>query len=136
MSYTQEPWFAILADRCRAMKHYEVAALLGIGHATLSIVLNSKGKYGSGEASTSRIADKVIHTFGQYACPYLTADSGDGEPVVITADRCRAYAWRGAPTSNPREMQHWQACQKCPHKAACAPAPVREVKPRKPKGAE
>jgi hypothetical protein len=51
--------------------------------------------------------------------------------VVITAEQCRGYAHRPAPTGSPRDMQHWQACNACPHKALTAPPEPREVKPRK-----
>jgi hypothetical protein len=38
---------------------------------TLSLVLNGGGLYGSGRASTERIAERVIHTYGRYICPHL-----------------------------------------------------------------
>jgi hypothetical protein len=132
MSYTKEPWFALLESQCAQLKRGKVAALLNVSAPTVSQVLNCSGKYGTGEASTDRLAEKVIHTFGRYACPHLSEQSGFGdEAVVITAEECRAYAHRDAPTGSPRAMQHWQACNACPHKAHTAPAQPREVKPRK-----
>jgi hypothetical protein len=132
MKYKTEAWFQLLAAVCQRMKRKEVALALGVSAPQVSQVLNGSGKYGSGEAGTDKIAEKVMHTFGQYACPHLSAQSGFGEQAVeITAEQCRAYAHRPAPTGSPRDMQHWQACNSCPHKAHTAPPAPREVKPRK-----
>ena len=128
-TYMQEPWFALLESRCKGTPRSKVAVQLGISPAALSQVLNASGKYGTGDASTERIAERVTHTFGRYACPHLTEEAG-GEEKVITADQCRAFAHRPAPSGSPRDMQHWQACRVCPHKAASAPPVAREVKPR------
>ncbi|CAN5437350.1 hypothetical protein BH10PSE18_BH10PSE18_18850 [soil metagenome] len=118
--YMAEPWFALLQSRCLPGQRSKVAIALGISAPTLSQVLNGSGEYGKGSAGTGRIADRVIHTFGRYPCPHLTAESS-GEVVVVTADECRGYAHREPPTGSPRAMQHWQACHQCPHKAASAP---------------
>lgn len=130
-SYMNESWFALLkarADMPGAVRAH-IAKRLGIGPAALSQVLNASGEYGKGTASTSRIADKVIHTFGRYACPHLTDEAG-GEDCVISAEQCRAYAHRPAPTA-PREMKHWQACNRCAHKESCAPPVPRAIQHRK-----
>ena len=128
-TYMSESWFVLLLTRCNGTPRSKVALQLGISPAALSQVLNASGKYGTGEASTERIAERVTHTFGRYACPHLTGEMG-GEEQVITADQCRAFAHRPAPTGSPRDMQHWQACRTCPHKAASAPPVAREAKPR------
>lgn len=130
MSYRNEAWFALLQNAAATHQRQAVASMLGVSAPVISQVLNGTGKYGSGQASTARLADKVTHTFGRYPCPHLTQESS-GESVVITADQCRIYAHRPAPVGSPRDMQHWQACQKCPHRAASAPPAPREVKPRK-----
>jgi hypothetical protein len=127
-----QPWFSLLSERCANSTRLNVSVMLGISPAALSQVLNGSGKYGTGEAKTDRIADRVLHTFGRYVCPHLTEQAEVGEEVVITADQCRVYAHRGAPIGSPRELQHWQSCQKCPHKDASAPPQPREVKPRQP----
>jgi hypothetical protein len=129
--YFSEGWYAQVQAVCAFRSRASVAAMLGISAPSLSQVLNGSGKYGSGEASTGRIADRVVHTFGRYACPHLTDEAG-GESVVITAEQCRSFAHREPPTGSPRDMQHWQSCRSCPHKAACAPPIAREVHPRKP----
>ncbi len=85
--------------------------------AQLTQVLNGSGKYGAGTANPKRLASKVLHAFGSYPCPHLTAQ-GDGQEVVITADQCKAWSHRKAPTTSPRELLHWQACNGCAHKLA------------------
>lgn len=132
MKYRTEPWFALLEGACGRMKRQEVAEALGVSPPLISQVLNGSGKYGTGEAGTDKLAEKVVHTFGRYPCPHLSAQSGFGDQAVeVTAEQCRAYAHRPAPTGSPRDMQHWQACNTCPHKAHTAPPQPREVKPRK-----
>ena len=126
--YMSESWFELLQKRTEGQQRTQVAKTLGISPATLSQVLNGSGEYGKGTASTSRVADKVVHTFGRYVCPHLTEEVG-GVSQEVTADQCRAYAHRSAP-STPRDMRHWQACNQCPHKAASAPPVARAVQPR------
>ena len=126
--YMSESWFELLQKRTEGQKRTQVAKTLGISPATLSQVLNGSGEYGKGTASTARVADKVIHTFGRYVCPHLTEEAG-GVSQEVTADQCRAHAHRSAP-STPRDMRHWQACTQCPHKAASAPPVARVVQPR------
>ena len=129
--YMNEAWFALLQARTEqpGAVRAHIAKQLGIGPAALSQVLNASGLYGTGVASTKSIANKVIHTFGRYACPHLTDEAG-GEACVITAEQCRAYAHRAAPTA-PREMKHWQACNHCAHKEASAPPVPHAVQHRK-----
>ena len=134
MFYQQEAWFALLQEARSRMQLKDMAVALGVSAPLLSQVFNGSGKYGNGECSTQRLADRVLHTFGQYACPHLSAQSGSGEQVVITAAQCRGYAHRAAPTGSPRDMQHWQACNGCAHKPHSAPALARESKPRGPRG--
>ena len=126
--YMSESWFELLQKRTEGQKRTQVAKTLGISPATLSQVLNGSGEYGKGTASTARVADKVVHTFGRYVCPHLTEEAG-GVSQEVTADQCRAHAHRSAP-STPRDMRHWQACNQCPHKAASAPPVARVVQPR------
>lgn len=131
-SYQDQPWFALLQRTCESMTRKEVADTLGVSAPTLSQVLNASGKYGTGEARTDKVAERVVHHFGRYECPYLTEQNGQSE--VIDADTCRDHAHRPAPVGSPRAMQHWQACNQCIHKKHTAPHTPREVKPRKQKG--
>ena len=126
--YMSESWFELLQQRTEGQQRTQVAKTLGISPATLSQVLNGSGEYGKGTASTARVADKVVHTFGRYVCPHLTEEAG-GVSQEVTADQCRAHAHRSAP-STPRDMRHWQACNQCPHKAASAPPVARVVQLR------
>jgi hypothetical protein len=132
MTYRNEPWFALLQGAAQSLSRQGAAQALGVSAPVVSQVLNGSGKYGRGEASTEHLAERVIHTFGRFPCPHLSEESGFGDQhVVITAEQCRAYAHRPAPTGSPREMKHWQSCNACPHKAHTAPPAPREVKPRK-----
>ncbi|MDO9093387.1 MAG: hypothetical protein Q8R98_23485 [Rubrivivax sp.] len=129
-AYMQERWFSLLQAACKppAVKA-EVAQRLGVSAPLLYQVLNGSGLYGSGKASTRRLADKVLHQLGSYTCPHLSEQHN--EERVITSDQCRNYAHRPAPTASPRDLAHWQACRKCPHRTAAAPAVQRPVVPRK-----
>lgn len=129
-AYMQERWFLLLQAACavRGAKA-RMAARMGYSEPVIYQVLNGTGLYGSGRASTARLAEKVLHLLGSYPCPHLTEQHG--EPRVITADDCRAYAHRAPPIASPRDLAHWQACRKCPHAALAAPAPPRVVVPRK-----
>jgi hypothetical protein len=132
MKYSNEPWYHLLANACARLKRKGAAEALGVSAPTVSQVLNGSGKYGTGEAATDKLAEKVIHTFGKYPCPHLSAQSGFGDKAIeVTAEECRAYAHRPAPSGSPRDMQHWQACNSCEHKAHTAPPEPREIKPRK-----
>ena len=132
LPYMQDPWFSLLLDRCKATARVRIAERLGISQTALSMVINGTGPYGAGAASTTHIAERVIHTFGRYTCPHLSADAGGNEEIEVTAERCRSYAHRPPPTGSPRAMQHWQACLQCPHREASAPPVERNPVPRKP----
>ena len=128
MIYTEELWFALLQAACKANQRKDVAIALGVSAPLISQVLNQSGKYGEGTANTKKLAERVIHTYGRYTCPYLTEQYA--EDRVITADQCRAYAHRPPPANGPRDLQHWRACTQCPHKAHSALPEPREPKPR------
>jgi hypothetical protein len=132
LAYMEEPWFALLQSRAAGQRHTQVARLLGISTGTLSQVLNGTGLYGEGKASTARVANKVLHTFGRYPCPHLTEEAG-GVPQEITAEQCRARAHGPVPTT-PSAARHWQACRQCPHRDASAPPVDKPVVARKRSG--
>ena len=102
--YMQQEWFALLRARCAHTPRARVAQQLGVSAPTLSQVLNGSGLYGTGQASTQRVAERVTHAFGRYPCPYLSAEAGWAEQWVSVV-QCRAYAHRPAPTSSPREAR-------------------------------
>lgn len=125
-----EPWFAMLRQAAAGHKRSWVAVYLGVSGSTVTQVLNGTGLYGTGKASTHRIADKVIHKFGQFECPHLTERFG--EPRVISADECRTHAHRATPPiGSPQALLHWRACNGCQHKPLSAPGTPREPKPRR-----
>lgn len=127
--YKNTAWYQLLADATGRMQKQQVASALGVSAPLLSQVMNGSGKYGTGEAGTTKLAERVLHTFGRYTCPHLSEQHGT--PTEVSATQCRGHAHRPAPAGSPRDMQFWQACNACPHKAHSAPPLPREVKPRK-----
>ena len=123
--YVTEAWYTLLVATCHKKKRDAVAKELGVSAPLISQVLNGSGKYATGEASTERLAQRVLHTYAPFICPYLSADRG--EEVLLDAQQCRSHAHREAPTSNPRTMQHWQACHQCEHRPYTAPVVPRPV---------
>ncbi|MGB6053773.1 MAG: hypothetical protein WBG17_00890, partial [Burkholderiaceae bacterium] len=109
---TDEPeWLRIVRDDIAASGSIaKTAARVGISRAALSQIINGIGPYGTGKASTERVAKRVMNTIGRIVCPFLTAYHG--KETRITGLECRDYAYRvNPPTNSPREMQHWRACQ-------------------------
>lgn len=127
--YMREHWFQLLSEAAQRLGKAEVARRLGVSAPVVVQVTNGSGQYGSGGAGTGPIALKVMHTFGRYVCPHLTEQHGHER--LVTAEQCRNYAHREPPTSSPRELAHWQACNGCHHKPLSAPPQPRTPKPRK-----
>ncbi len=128
MAYMDEPWFQVLIGACKASSQRKVALRLDLSNGAISQVINGKGLYGSGQASTEGVAQRVMHRLESWACPYLSERSTDGLPVVINGEECRTHAHRTAPSLNPQAMQHWQACHQCEHRKWTAPGKA-EVEP-------
>jgi hypothetical protein len=82
-----------------------VAEAIGVARATLSLVANDKYP-----AKTDKVAAKVLAVYDRLDCPHT------GE--ALTRATCQLMATRAAPTSSPRDMRHWRACQTCPNKPA------------------
>ena len=130
MPYMAESWFAMLVAECRRTGNTAAVALrLGVSAPLLYQVLSGTGEYGKGKASTKRLADKVLHQLGSYACPHLSEQHE--EERVISSDECRRYAHRAPPTGSPRELRHWQACRRCAHFTAAAPPQPRQPTTRR-----
>lgn len=110
-------WLQILrADAQATGSISQTARRVGVSRPAISQILNGIGHYGSGRASTAKVAEKVMNTIGKVVCPFLS--SYHATEHKITGLRCREYAVRAtAPTNSPREMQHWLACQGCAHRA-------------------
>lgn len=96
------PWMKLLTDAVAASSKQQVANALGVSRSQVSLVVN--GKY---IASTEHIAKKVLDIFGRIQCPHLDTE--------ITQAECQSNRRRKAPTSSPREMKFWRACQSCQH---------------------
>ncbi|WP_446807992.1 hypothetical protein ACH50O_11795 [Methylomonas sp. 2BW1-5-20] len=90
----------------------KVADKIGVKRCTLSQVVN--GKYGVNKnrpngANPKNILEKFETAYGGVECPHLAQ--------TLTHEQCRDYATKRRP-SNPLGLQHWRACQNCPHRGA------------------
>lgn len=122
-TYQAERWFSMLREAVGRSSQSAVARKLGISPSMVNQVLHAGGNYGKGTASTAGIERRVLDTYGNWPCPYL---GDDQQPRVITAEQCRAYAHREAPTGSPRDLAHWRACRTCEMKEHSSP-PVQRV---------
>lgn len=93
-------WQKLLNQAVDAASITQVAARIGISRTALSLVIG--GKY---PAKTDRIAVRVMDVYGRVTCPFLGTE--------ITQAECRSHRGSAVPTSSPRAMQHWRACQTC-----------------------
>lgn len=80
-----------------------VAEQLGVSRTMVSLAAADK-YHGRLDAFASR----VLAAYDGFTCPHLAER--------VTANDCKTYALRPAPTSSAREGRHWRACQSCPHK--------------------
>lgn len=93
-------WLTLLRQAEKATNITQVAARLKVSRTTISLVL--AGKY---PANTDRIAARVMDVYGRISCPFLGSE-------IVQAE-CRTQRSSAVPTSSPRAMQHWRACQSC-----------------------
>jgi hypothetical protein len=96
-------WREMLHQAAQNATITQVAEQLGYSRAAVSLVL--AGKY---PGSIDRIAVRVLDVFGRVQCPFLGAEMGRRE--------CADHHVRPVPTSSPRALKHWRACQTCPNK--------------------
>ncbi|MFZ6775827.1 MarR family transcriptional regulator [Undibacterium sp. Ji83W] len=113
--YMDSDWFKAMKVEVDATNKTVVAGKMQVNRSTLSAVMNGIGEYGKGKASTNGIELQFRRAFEQLECPHTYK--------IIGVAVCRENALCAAPTQNPRQMMHWQACQSCPHK----PAPLSKV---------
>lgn len=99
----REPWRVLFDQALEAAKgnRQELANVLGVSRTTVSLV--AANKY---PGKLHAFAKRVMDAFDRYECPHLVAS--------VTRAQCHTHADREAPTSSPREMRHWRACQTCP----------------------
>ncbi len=114
--YFNAAWFNDLVSEVNATSVTAVAAKMGVARSSLSVLVNGIGAYGSGKACTYNMEKRYRQAFEQIACPHT------GSVIGMTV--CRDMALRAAPSHNPIQMMHWQACQSCPNK----PEPTLEAK--------
>lgn len=93
-------WLTLLQQAVAASNITQVAAKLEVSRTTISLALS--GNY---PAKTDKIAARVLDVYGRISCPFLGAE-------IVQAE-CRAQRSSAVPTSSPRAMQHWRACQGC-----------------------
>ncbi|MBP9101482.1 MAG: helix-turn-helix transcriptional regulator [Nitrosomonas sp.] len=108
---SEEPWMTLLRRQVEAYNAQfrngkggikKAAEQLGVSRSTISLILS--GQY---IASSEHVAKKVLEVFARVQCPHLGQD--------ISNQQCRENSSREAPTSSPRAMKHWRACQSCAH---------------------
>lgn len=102
MSLNNTMWLKLLTDAAEKSSNQAVADELGVSRTTISLVMN--GKY---PASTEKIESLVMALYSRVDCPHL------GESIPIT--QCKRHHNENAPTSSPRAMRLWRACQSCPN---------------------
>jgi len=95
-------WLNLLTNAVKNSSKAQVAISIGVSRTTISLVMN--GKY---PASTDKIEALVMATYSRVDCPHL------GESIPIT--ECKRHCSENAPTSSPRAMRLWRACQTCPN---------------------
>ncbi len=98
-------WLSILQTAIKGASLRKIARQLDYSPTVLSLVLN--GKY---QSPSTRLAARVLQVLGDKDCPFLDKK--------IPWDECARHRARDVPMSNPTALQHWAACQKCPHNPA------------------
>lgn len=96
-------WLELLKNAVNKSSKQAVAAELGVSRTAISLVCS--GNY---PAKTDKIEKLVIEAYGRIQCPFLQAE--------ISLNDCRNHHEANVPTSSPRAMRHWRACQGCPNK--------------------
>lgn len=95
-------WLTLLQEQVEKSSKQAVADELGVSRTVISLVMNEKYP-----ASTDKIEERVNNLYSRLQCPHT------GENITITA--CKANQTATAPTSSPRAMRLWRACQSCPN---------------------
>ena len=98
-------WRSLLMAAVAASSKAKVAAELGVSRTAVSLVVSDKYP-----ADTRHIANRVLEVYGRIACPHLGTD--------ISQAQCKSYHSSQPPTSSPRAMKHWRACQNCKNNQA------------------
>lgn len=100
-------WITLLAAEVEASNRQAAGQRIGVSRTAVSLALANK--YPS--PSTAGIERRVLQALDGRDCP------AHGE--IISAQQCREYRDRPAPTQNPMSMRVWRVCQRCPHNPDC-----------------
>ena len=95
-------WLEMLKREVESRSKQAVAEELEVSRTTVSLAVRDKYP-----ASTDALEKKVLERYSVVQCPFLDKE--------ITTKECGKYHNAKAPTSSPRAMRHWRACQSCAH---------------------
>ena len=95
-------WLDLLKEAVERSNTQAVADELGVSRTVVSLVINDKYP-----ASTDKFSEKVLALYSRVDCPHT------GENISMS--ECKANHSSAAPTSSPRAMRLWRACQSCPN---------------------
>lgn len=95
-------WLDLLKQAVERTNTQVVADELGISRTVVSLILNDKYP-----AKTDKVAEKVLAVYSRVECPHT------GENISMAT--CKTHHTSAAPTSSPRAMRLWRACQSCPN---------------------
>lgn len=95
-------WRELLIAAVTTHNKTKVAESLGVSRTAISLIMHDKYP-----ADTKRIAKRVLEIYGKVICPHLEQE--------ISQAQCREYHTAEPPTSSPRTMKLWRACQSCAH---------------------
>ncbi|WP_064116741.1 hypothetical protein [Pseudomonas fluorescens] len=93
----------LLAAEVAATNKTKASQRIRMSRTAVSLILANR--YPS--PSTAGVERRVMEVLGRIECVALDD--------VVTTDQCQSYRKKPAPTHNPQSMQHWRACQHCPH---------------------
>lgn len=93
-------WLDLLQTAVGNTNTQVVADELGISRTVVSLVIRDKYP-----ANTDKVAEKVLAAYSRVDCPHT------GESLSMSD--CKATHTMTAPTSSPRAMRQWRACQGC-----------------------
>lgn len=93
-------WLTMLKQAVERSSKAAVALELGVSRTTISLVVDEKYP-----AKTDKIEQLVLNTYGRVTCPFTCSE--------ISLAECKKQHTSAVPTSSPRAMKHWRACQGC-----------------------
>ena len=107
MTTSNPRWLDLLRAEAERTSIGKVAVRVGYSRATISLVL--AGKDPGDMAKLERMVLAALELPMAVACPFLQLNLPTG--------MCHEFSTKRPPIHNPVAMQHWRACQQCPHKA-------------------